>query len=85
MGRFSLKQLLNPVAHTKAVIADPFNPVAHTTTALGIKPKEPDAPAKPKVFAMPDQEEQKRIGRRNAAKRRGGRTSTILTGQDTLG
>ncbi len=38
-----------------------------------------------KIVAMPDQEEQKKIARRNAAKRRGGRASTILTGDDTLG
>ena len=85
MGRFSLKKLLNPIAHTKAVIEDPFNPIAHTKAALGIEEKKPDEPAPPKVFAMPDQEEQKRIARRNSAKRRGGRTSTILTNQDTLG
>ena len=40
---------------------------------------EPRAP-------MPDIEEQKRIGRRNAANRKGSRSSNIMTGgEDTLG
>jgi hypothetical protein len=86
--KFSLKNALNPIKHTKDVIKDPFNPGAHTLSAAGLESdieKEKDPPNKP-VIAMPDQEETKRIARRNAAKRRGGRTSTVLTGgRGTLG
>jgi hypothetical protein len=54
---------------------------------MSIFSSPPDAPMPDKApMAMPDQEEQKRLARRNAAKRRGGRTSTVLTGgEETLG
>lgn len=83
---FSLKAFIkSPFTVAKKSITNPTDFGGITKAAAGIEEDKPKTPAAPKVFAMPDQEEQKRIGRRNAAKRRGGRTSTILTGQDTLG
>ena len=43
-----------------------------------------DAASKPAI-PLPDEEELARIRRRRAARRTGGRDSTILTGDDTFG
>ena len=53
----------------------------------GIFADKQEAPEKVEPRApMPDIEEQKRIGRRNAANRKGSRSSNIMTGgEDTLG
>jgi len=70
----------------KKLVRGSLSPLKKGLEMVGIGGDGAAPPADSGVMPIPDQEEQRRIARKNAAKRRGGRSSTILTGgQDTLG
>jgi len=63
-----------------------YLPAGMVPGALSDKGDKQEAPKVEPRAPMPDIEEQKRIGRRNAANRKGSRSSNIMTGgEDTLG
>lgn len=79
-----------PFKIAKKIIKAPINlakmSIEHTQNTLdsikGMFSPEINFPEEKDVMPMPDQEEQIRLARRSAARRRGGAASTILTGYD---